>query len=118
MGHSKLLFQHFHHSSEGNMIHDVHDVIKVYYELSLEAFIRYVTNDIVEDFVSYSKGPLMGLSTDWVFMLSEEEVEKMARENEETLNKRAHLDSVIDKLKAAHEIAEKARVQTRGLVDT
>ncbi|GKT63017.1 vacuolar sorting protein VPS1 [Colletotrichum tofieldiae] len=117
MGHSKMLFQHFHHSSEGNMIYDVHDVVKVYYELSLEAFIRYVNNDIVEDFVSYSEGPLMGLSTDWVFTLSEEEVEKMAREDEETLNKRAHFDSIIDKLKAAHEIAEKARIQTRCLVD-
>ncbi|OHW91879.1 vacuolar sorting protein vps1 [Colletotrichum incanum] len=117
MGHSKLLFQHFHHSIEGNMIHDVHDVVKVYYELSLEAFIRYVTNDIVEDFVSYSEGPLMGLSTDWVFTLSEEEVEKMAREDEETLNKRAHFDIVIDKMKAAHEIAEKARIQTRCLGD-
>ncbi|KAK1964130.1 vacuolar sorting protein VPS1 [Colletotrichum sublineola] len=115
LAHSKLLFQHFHHSIEGNMVYDVHDVVKVYYELSLEAFIRYVTNDIVEDFVSYSGGPLMGLSTDWVFTLSEEDVQKMAREDDETLNTRAHLDGIIEKLETAHEIAEKARIQTRDL---
>ncbi|KXH46427.1 vacuolar sorting protein VPS1 [Colletotrichum salicis] len=114
---SKALFHQFHHSSEGNMVNDVHDVVKVYYELSLEAFIRYITNDIVEDFVSYSKGPLLGLSTDWVFMLSDEEVEKLAREDNETMGRRSHFDGVIEKLEIAHEIAEKARIQTRNLGD-
>ncbi|KAK2014536.1 vacuolar sorting protein VPS1 [Colletotrichum eremochloae] len=117
LAHSKVLFQHFHHSSEGNMIYDVHDVVKVYYELSLEAFIRYVTNDIVEDFVSYSGGPLMGLSTDWVFTLSEEDVQNMAREDNLTLEKRTHFDEIIEKLETAHEIAETARIQTRDLGD-
>ncbi|KAK2025937.1 vacuolar sorting protein VPS1 [Colletotrichum zoysiae] len=117
LAHSKLLFQHFHHSIEGNMIYDVHDVVKVYYDLSLEAFIGYVTNDIVEDFVSYSGGPLMGLSTDWMFTLSEEDVQMMAREDDETLSKRAHFDKIIEKLETAHKIAEKARIQTRELGD-
>ncbi|KAK2049090.1 vacuolar sorting protein VPS1 [Colletotrichum somersetense] len=117
LAHSKLLFQHFHHSIEGNMIYDVHDVVKVYYDLSLEAFIRYVTNDIVEDFVSYSGGPLMGLSTDWMFTLSEEDVQTMAREDDETLTKRAHFDKIIEKLETAQKIAEKARIQTRELGD-
>ncbi|KAK6215448.1 vacuolar sorting protein VPS1 [Colletotrichum tabaci] len=113
--HAKRLFRHFHHSSENNMIYDVHDVVKVYYQLSLEAFIRYITNDIVEDYISYSEGPLMGLSTDWVLKLSEEDVEKLAREDEETLHKRAHYDRIIEKLKTAHEIAENARIQTRSV---
>ncbi|GJD05099.1 vacuolar sorting protein VPS1 [Colletotrichum higginsianum] len=113
--HAKRLFRHFHHSSENNMIYDVHDVVKVYYQLSLEAFIRYITNDIVEDFISYSEGPLMGLSTDWVLKLSEEDVEKLAREDEETLHKRAHYDLIVEKLKTAHEIAENARMQTRNV---
>ncbi|WDK19490.1 vacuolar sorting protein VPS1 [Colletotrichum graminicola] len=117
LAHSKLLFQHFHHSIEGNMIHDVHDVVKVYYDLSLEAFIRYVINDIAEDFVSYSGGALMGLSTDWVFTLSEEDVQKMAREDDEILANRAHFDRIIERLETAHEIAEKARIQTRELGD-
>ncbi|KAL2883208.1 hypothetical protein SGCOL_001398 [Colletotrichum sp. CLE4] len=86
-------------------------------DLSLEAFIRYVTNDIVEDFVSYSKGPLLGLSTDWVFMLTDEEVEKLAREDDETMGRRSHFDGVIGRLEIAHEIAEKARIQTRNLGD-
>lgn len=34
IAHSKLLFQHFHHSNECNMVSDVHDVVKVYYEVS------------------------------------------------------------------------------------
>lgn len=114
---SKILFHQLHHSIEGNMVNDVHDVVKVYYELSLEAFIRYITNDIVEDFVSFSKGPLLGLSTDWVFTLTDEEVQRLAREDDETVGRRSHFDGVIEKLEAAHEIAEKARIQTRNLGD-
>ncbi|KAK1707491.1 vacuolar sorting protein VPS1 [Colletotrichum lupini] len=114
---SKVLFHQLHHSIEGNMVNDVHDVVKVYYELSLEAFIRYVTNDIVEDFVSFSKGPLLGLSTDWVFTLTDEEVHRLAREDDETMERRSHYDGVIEKLQTAHEIAEKARIQTRNLGD-
>ncbi|KAK1509140.1 vacuolar sorting protein VPS1 [Colletotrichum costaricense] len=114
---SRTLFHQLHHSIEGNMVNDVHDVVKVYYELSLEAFIRYTTNDIVEDFVSFSKGPLLGLSTDWVFTLTDEEVHRLAREDDETMERRSHYDGVIEKLQTAHEIAEKARIQTRNLGD-
>ncbi|KAK1450438.1 vacuolar sorting protein VPS1 [Colletotrichum melonis] len=114
---SRTLFHQLHHSIEGNMVNDVHDVVKVYYELSLEAFIRYTTNDIVEDFVSFPKGPLLGLSTDWVFTLTDEEVHRLAREDDETMERRSHYDGVIEKLQTAHEIAEKARIQTRNLGD-
>ncbi|KAK1468017.1 vacuolar sorting protein VPS1 [Colletotrichum cuscutae] len=114
---SRTLFHQLHHSIEGNMVNDVHDVVKVYYELSLEAFIRYTTNNIVEDFVSFSKGPLLGLSTDWVFTLTDEEVHRLAREDDETMERRSHYDGVIEKLQTAHEIAEKARVRTRNLGD-
>ncbi|KAL0938434.1 vacuolar sorting protein vps1 [Colletotrichum truncatum] len=115
--HLGAFYHHCHHSMEDNMVGDVHDVVKVYYQLSIEAFIRYVTNDIIEDFISYAEGPLMGLSTDWIFGLTEEEVERFAREDDDTVKKRAHFDGIIEKLQLAEEIAEKARKQTRSLGD-
>ncbi|KAF9873972.1 putative vacuolar sorting protein VPS1 [Colletotrichum karsti] len=113
--HIFAVFGHCHHSIEKNMIDDAHDIVKVYYELSLEAFVRYVTKYITSDFISYSKGPLMGLSTDWMFNLDEEEVERLAREDEDTLQKRAHFDDVVEKLTTAGEIVQSARNQTQSL---
>ncbi|TEA16361.1 hypothetical protein C8034_v001135 [Colletotrichum sidae] len=109
------MFKHIHHSMEENMMNDVHDVIKVYYQLSLDSFIRHVTNDIVENFVTCLEGPLMGLSTDWVLALSEEEVRQLARDDDETVRKRAHYDDVIRRLEEASAIVARARSQTRGL---
>ncbi|OAA81280.1 vacuolar sorting protein VPS1 [Akanthomyces lecanii RCEF 1005] len=50
-----LLFKHCHHSAVDNTVNDVHDTLKVYYEFSLQSFIRHVTNTIVEDFVTDRK---------------------------------------------------------------
>lgn len=59
----------------------------------------------------------MGLSTEWMFNLSEEEIEKLAREDEEIVHKRTHFNGVIEKLKMAYEIAENARIKKWRLED-
>ncbi|KAJ0276420.1 hypothetical protein COL940_008272 [Colletotrichum noveboracense] len=99
------------------MVNDVHDVVKVYYEISLGNFIEHVTSNITESFISHETGPLRGLSTKWMFTLTEEEVEKLAREDEHIVQQRNDFDEVIEKLRTADGIVESARTQTRGLSD-
>ncbi|KAI8283922.1 Dynamin-A [Colletotrichum sp. SAR11_240] len=115
--HWAAIFHLFHHSAEENMVNDVHDVVKVYYEISLGNFIEHVTSNITESFISHETGPLRGLSTKWMFTLTEEEVEKLAREDEHIVQQRNDLDEVIEKLRTADGIVESARTQTRGLSD-
>ncbi|KAI8241486.1 Dynamin-A [Colletotrichum sp. SAR 10_99] len=115
--HWAAIFHLFHHSAEENMVNDVHDVVKVYYEISLGNFIEHVTSNITESFISHETGPLRGLSTKWMFTLTEEEVEKLAREDEHIVQQRHDLDEVIEKLRTADGIVESARTQTRGLSD-
>ncbi|EQB57147.1 vacuolar sorting protein VPS1 [Colletotrichum gloeosporioides Cg-14] len=115
--HLHALFRHIHHSAEDNMINDVHDVVKVYYQISLCNFIEHVTSNITENFISHETGPLRGLSTKWMFTLTEEEVQKLAREDEHIVQQRTELEGIIEKLRTADDIVETARSQTSGLGD-
>ncbi|KAJ0343713.1 hypothetical protein KNSL1_010062 [Colletotrichum chrysophilum] len=115
--HLHALFRHIHHSAEDNMINDVHDVVKVYYQISLCNFIEHVTSNITENFISHETGPLRGLSTKWMFTLTEEEVQKLAREDEHIVQQRTELEGIIEKLRNADDIVETARNQTSGLGD-
>ncbi|KAI0481409.1 vacuolar sorting protein VPS1 [Xylaria cf. heliscus] len=108
-----------HFSMEDNMVNAVHDILKVYYQISMESFIRNITHNVVENFVSgcrdEAKGPLKGLSKDWVYSLTTEEVEQLAREDDQTISKRAMLDEQIRGLQAADEIAQRATDATSNL---
>ncbi|KAI0436042.1 vacuolar sorting protein VPS1 [Xylaria telfairii] len=108
-----------HFSMEDNMVNAVHDILKVYYQISMESFIRNITHNIIENFVSGSrdqvKGPLKGLSKDWVYSLTTEEIEQLAREDDQTISKRAKLDEQIRGLQAADEIAQRATEATSNL---
>lgn len=86
-------------------------------QLALEAFIRYVTSHIMEHMVTCEDGPLKALSTGWVFSLTEEEVERLGREDEDAIRKRAHFDSLIDKYERAGSIAARARKQSLKSMD-
>ncbi|KAJ4256674.1 hypothetical protein NW762_008770 [Fusarium torreyae] len=104
------------HSSLGkNMVLDVHDVLKVYYKLSLEAFIRTINNTIIESFISFEEGPVLGLNTNRILGLSEEEIEMIGGENESTARRRRELEQDIKKLRGALAIVDKATRQTASL---
>ncbi|UPK94571.1 hypothetical protein LCI18_005506 [Fusarium solani-melongenae] len=104
-----------HPSLEKNMVQDVHDILKVYYKITLEAFIRNMTHSIVEEFISSEKGPIKGLNTDWVLGLDEEQLDALCREDERIIERRSVLGSEIKRLWGALTIVEKARQQTSGL---
>lgn len=71
----------------------------------------------MEGFVTDPNGPLSVLSKEWVYGLSEDELEKIAREDDETVARRAEVDAAIRKLHKAQGIAQNAREQTRSLRD-
>ncbi|KAI0526190.1 vacuolar sorting protein VPS1 [Xylaria bambusicola] len=112
------IYDRLHYTMEDNMVDAVHDILKVYYQISIEAYTRHVTHIIVENLVSGTnpeKGPLKGLSRDWVYSLGEDEVERLTREDETTIAKRAELDKQINELQTADSIARNATEATSNL---
>ncbi|KAF5001239.1 hypothetical protein FGRMN_1182 [Fusarium graminum] len=95
--------------NETRMMLDIHDIVKVYYEISLKSFIRHVTHTIAEGFVMDKDGPLSKLTSDYVLGLSEKEVGEIAREDKATGEWRDQLNRDIAKLEHARQIAKEAR---------
>ncbi|KAF6823358.1 vacuolar sorting protein VPS1 [Colletotrichum plurivorum] len=75
VAHAELVFKTMYHSVEDNMVYDIHDTVRVYYE-------------------------------------PHQEVEKLGGEDEDTIRKRAHFDSLIEKYKRAGSIAARAKKQS------
>ncbi|TGJ81621.1 hypothetical protein E0Z10_g7157 [Xylaria hypoxylon] len=109
------IYDRIHFTIEDNMVDSVHDILKVYYQIEIEYFIRHITHNIIENFVSEVKGPLKALSRDWVYSLGEDEVQQLARENDETISKRALLDEQVKELQTADRIAQRAAEATSSL---
>ncbi|KAH7008588.1 P-loop containing nucleoside triphosphate hydrolase protein [Ilyonectria destructans] len=110
-----LCFDCAHPTLEKNMVNEVHDVLKVYYKISLEAFIRSIIGTI-EAYVSSDEGPVKGLQSARMLELSEEHLNRIAGEDQSTYNKRLTLATDIEELKEALAIVERARQETEGLM--
>ncbi|EEU44491.1 uncharacterized protein NECHADRAFT_72072 [Fusarium vanettenii 77-13-4] len=108
-------FQLAHPSLQKNMVNDVHDVLKVYYEIALDAFIRNRIQSVFHGFVNNEDGPIKALNTEWVMRLGQEELDALCREDERIIERRSVLGSEIDRLRGALAIVDKARQQTAGL---
>ncbi|KAG4259482.1 hypothetical protein FPRO06_06470 [Fusarium proliferatum] len=108
-------FESVHPSLGKNMALDVHDVLKVYYKLSLDAFIRTINNTVIESFISGQDGPVLGLNTNRILSLSEDEMKIVGGENENTARRRKELEHDIEKLQGALTIVDRATRQTSAL---
>ncbi|RKK24413.1 hypothetical protein BFJ65_g2354 [Fusarium oxysporum f. sp. cepae] len=108
-------FESVHQSLGKNMVLDVHDVLKVYYKLSLDAFIRTINNTVIESFISGQDGPVLGLNTNRILSLSEDEMKIVGGENENTARRRKELEHDIEKLQGALTIVDRATRQTSAL---
>ncbi|KAJ3520379.1 hypothetical protein NM208_g13732 [Fusarium decemcellulare] len=108
-------FNVVHPSLERNMVQDVHDVLKVYYEKTLGVFIQNITRTLTNQFVRNDQGPMKGLNTKLILGLNEERLDSLCRENEDTIKRRADLTKEIESLQGALAIVEKARRQTAEL---
>ncbi|WZH47199.1 RBTMx2-like protein [Fusarium acuminatum] len=102
-------------SNEDRMMMDIHDVVKVYYEISLESFTRHVSQTITESFVMDKDGPLSKLTSDYVFQLSETEIGEITREDKNIGELRDQVKGEIAALKDAQEIAKNARDKVEKL---
>ncbi|QPC79243.1 hypothetical protein HYE68_009995 [Fusarium pseudograminearum] len=110
-----LCFNSIHPSLQKNMVIDVHDVLKVYYKISLDAFIRNVNMHVIQSFVTAVDGPVWGLSTNRILGLSEEEMRIVGGENDNTARRRKELEHDIEKLRGALAIVDRATRQTASL---
>ncbi|KAM5344824.1 hypothetical protein ACJ41O_010686 [Fusarium nematophilum] len=111
------LFQCFdlvHPSFQKNMVNDVHDVLKVYYQITITAFIRAIEL-IALSFISNKDGPILGLSTNRILGLSEEDMSVMGGENENTVRRRRELVQEMERLNGALDIVDRATRQTASL---
>ncbi|KAH6893082.1 P-loop containing nucleoside triphosphate hydrolase protein [Thelonectria olida] len=107
-------FSNVHWSLEANMIHDVHDVLKSYYEISLENFITNIGVEMSE-FIAGKDSPLRRLGPNTVLEFSEEQIDLLGKEDDFTLRRREELRRDIDSLTRALEIVDKARQETADL---
>ncbi|KAH7165725.1 P-loop containing nucleoside triphosphate hydrolase protein [Dactylonectria macrodidyma] len=107
-------FDHAHPSNEKNMVNEVNDVLKVYYKVAMEAFIRSITNT-VEGYVSSEDGPIKGGQVRRIHNLSDEHLERIAGEDKSTQNKRFTLKKEIKELESALGIVERAKREVEDL---
>ncbi|KAJ3547068.1 hypothetical protein NM208_g1701 [Fusarium decemcellulare] len=114
-GKQEKMWENMDFSSTTRMVYDIHDVVKVYYEIALESFIRHVSQTIVEGFVMDKDGPLSKLTSEYVLGLSEEEVKEISREDGATAEMREQLKADIAKLQGAQQIAQTARDKVNAL---
>nr|CEG05319.1 unnamed protein product [Fusarium clavum] len=110
-----LCFNSIHPSLKKNMVIDVHDVLKVYYKIALDAFIRNINMHVIQSFVTAKDGPVWGLNTNRILGLSEEEMRIVGGENENTARRRKELEHDIEKLRGALAIVDRATRQTANL---
>ncbi|KAF4498234.1 RBTMx2 [Fusarium agapanthi] len=102
-------------SDQNRMVYDIHDVVKVYYGISLESFISHVTQTIVEGFVMDKNGPLSKMTTEYVLSLPKQEVSDMTKEDKTAGQLRVQLNRDIKDLESDQEIAKEARVKVEAL---
>ncbi|KAK9781177.1 putative Vacuolar sorting protein VPS1 [Seiridium cardinale] len=107
-----IVLRDLHYDPATRMENDIHDVLKVHYQLELQRFIDFTTKRVIEDFVSSKSGPLLGLSTEYILSLSEPEIEDLAREDDATLSRREKYDEKIARLTESCAIVEHAWKQT------
>ncbi|KAK0748920.1 P-loop containing nucleoside triphosphate hydrolase protein [Schizothecium vesticola] len=110
------MFDACHHSTAKNTANEVHDILKVYYEFSLQSFIRHITNTIVEDFVIDPTGPLKRLSATYIYSLPPGEVDRLGQESKDVVEERLLLDRRIKTLRDARNAARTVPVKTGSSV--
>jgi predicted ATPase with chaperone activity len=81
----------------------------------LTAFIRHVTSNITEAFVSHKDGPMKGFNTDTMYQFSKEEFELITREDSKSMKERKKVEEDIKGLESAKKTVEAAARKMRNL---
>ena len=99
------LFSELHMSNSRNLENEIHDTLKAYYEIARDDYIEYVTQHIVENFISSEQGPVLKFSPLYVAGLSDEQIEGLAVEDEGVVKDRIEKEETLKRLKSAERIA-------------
>ena len=99
------LFAELHMSNSQNLEDEVHDTLKAYYEIARDDFIEYVTQLIVEPYLSEPEGPVLFFSPVYVAGLKDEDIQSLGQEDETNMRKRAEKEETLARLNQAEQIA-------------
>ncbi|KAI4251147.1 MAG: hypothetical protein LQ352_005034 [Teloschistes flavicans] len=99
------LFDEMHMSNTRNLEDEIHDILKAYYEPELHHFIHHVTDQVVEDYLSDSRGPVLHFNPTYVGSLTDDEIKELGAEDEGVAKSRAQQQATLDRLGCAEEIA-------------
>ncbi|KAH0558671.1 hypothetical protein GP486_004679 [Trichoglossum hirsutum] len=98
------LFDELHISNSENLVYEIHDTLKAYYDLAVVDFIEFVNKHIVERYVNSPDGPAKAFSPSWVGGLQDEELAELASESKETIAQRKQKETLLEKLTMAESI--------------
>lgn len=99
------LFAELHMNNSQNLEDEVHDTLKAYYEIARDDFIEYVTQLIVEPYLSDSEGPVLFFSPVYVAGLKDEDIRALGQEDENNMRQRAEKEATLARLNQAEKIA-------------
>ena len=92
-------------SNSQNLEDEIHDTLKAYYEIARDDFIEYVTQLIVEPYLSDLEGPVLFFSPVYVAGLKDEDIGALGQEDETNMRERAEKEETLARLNQAEKIA-------------
>jgi hypothetical protein len=95
-----------HLSNEDQAVYDIHDILKAYYEVAIKRFTDNVVNQVMERFYVGKESSVRMLSPDYVNSLSDEDLQGIAQENDDTMISRAEVESRRSRLQDALKYAK------------
>ncbi|KAL8691610.1 MAG: hypothetical protein Q9218_003205 [Villophora microphyllina] len=96
------LFNDIHLSNVHNLEDEIHDTLKVYYDLAVHEFIEYVMQ-VVESYLNDPEGPIPVLKPTYIASMTEDEIKELGAEDEGIASNRAKSQATLTKLKRAEE---------------
>ena len=82
-------------------------------QVARTVYINHVINNITEPLLQDPSGPLLGLSEDYIYSLSKDQVDLLGGENPEIVAMRERAEKKIVELEEALNIADRALRKTR-----
>lgn len=107
LDHVDLLFNNVHMAVARNLEIDIHDILKSYYEIERTNFIENVNQLIVEAYLNDPQGPCLQFSPMYLSGLGNEEIDRLAAEDEKLVEKREECEAKLRQLEKVRGIAER-----------
>ncbi|OAL27214.1 hypothetical protein AYO20_09812 [Fonsecaea nubica] len=93
--------------NEQHSIEDLHDTLKSYHKVARKRFVDAVCKQVVDHhLICSSEGPLSVLSSQFIARLGEEDLQRLAGEDDETLARRKNLQIELESLLEGQKIIQ------------